>query len=698
MSNLSPLRTLFPAALVALTVGGNGLAEPNTDDWACSRCVTNGNWSLDIEAGPAWVTDDAYRFGNYSGLDEKGVYPFSDFLGMYRDDQARYMRFEGYTRSSDAAALFLRAGQQSNYELRAFVQLLPGRQFNSTATPYSGSGGDTLTLPSDWVRAPSTTLMTSLPTALTPVEIGWDWSVYGLGFDLSPGRRWTLRTDYTRREREGQARDSASFYFSALEFTLPVNYTTDDLEVELSYAADSWQAAVAYFGSVFKNDSSSLTFANPYLSGTGADAGQLALPPGNESHQLSLRGSILLPARTTLSGQLAVGHLTQNSDLLPYTTNPAFAAPLPTSSADAEADSINVNLRAVTSPIKDWSFEGELRFNKLDNSTAVNVYDYVVTDVVPAGEGAQNTRYDFARREIKLRAEYRGWQGTRLSAGLDTGRMERKRQDREDATINRLWLSMHNRLHHYGTLQIDVSAEDRGGSSYQAVEKPGADENPLMRKYNMADRRRTALKARGTMFPGERSDFALEIEVGRDDYDSTVIGLTETRYLRLGGDFSYWLGDGASAYAGLYHENITGEVRNSQSFSQPDWAGKTTDNFLTGNIGTSWPELVGDIGAEFEYLWSYSDGSTRNNTNGLRTDFPDVTHRRQSIRLGLQYPYSEALDFGLDLIYEDYDSSDWALENVEPATVPNLLALGADPWDYSTAVVYLNVRYRLAAD
>ena len=77
----------------------------------------------------------------------------------------------------------------------------------------------------------------------------------------------------------------------------------------------------------------------------------MALAPDNYSHQISLAGSMILPARTILNGQLSFGHSSQDEDLLPYTTNGSIAAgPLPTSSADAEADTLNLNLRAVTSP------------------------------------------------------------------------------------------------------------------------------------------------------------------------------------------------------------------------------------------------------------------------------------------------------------------------------------------------------------
>ena len=43
--------------------------------------------------------------------------------------------------------------------------------------------------------------------------------------------------------------------------------------------------------------------------------------------------------------------------------------------------------------------------------------------------------------------------------------------------------------------------------------------------------------------------------------------------------------------------------------------------------------------------------------------------------------------------YEDYSSSDWALQGVEPATIPTVLTLGADPDDYNVYLATLSFRY-----
>ena len=44
--------------------------------------------------------------------------------------------------------------------------------------------------------------------------------------------------------------------------------------------------------------------------------------------------------------------------------------------------------------------------------------------------------------------------------------------------------------------------------------------------------------------------------------------------------------------------------------------------------------------------------------------------------------------------YEHYDSQDWRLDNIGPATVPGLLALGVQPPNYALSVFRVALRYR----
>lgn len=51
----------------------------------------------------------------------------------------------------------------------------------------------------------------------------------------------------------------------------------------------------------------------------------------------------------------------------------------------------------------------------------------------------------------------------------------------------------------------------------------------------------------------------------------------------------------------------------------------------------------------------------------------------------------------LQLVHEKYDSSDWALGNVAPSTVPNLLAFGAQPLSHDVNLIALTAPYQFGA-
>ena len=78
--------------------------------------------------------------------------------------------------------------------------------------------------------------------------------------------------------------------------------------------------------------------------------------------------------------------------------------------------------------------------------------------------------------------------------------------------------------------------------------------------------------------------------------------------------------------------------------------------------------------------------------------FPDLESTLDSLRLRLRYRASERLEGYLDFRYERFDADDWALQGVEPVTVPNLLSLGADPYDYEVFLIGVGFSYSFSGD
>ena len=58
--------------LGALAVAISARGDEIDRDWKCENCPSAEGWELDIKGGPAYVDDDDFRFGDYTGLDSKG--------------------------------------------------------------------------------------------------------------------------------------------------------------------------------------------------------------------------------------------------------------------------------------------------------------------------------------------------------------------------------------------------------------------------------------------------------------------------------------------------------------------------------------------------------------------------------------------------------------------------------------------------
>ena len=670
-------------------------ADIDTSGWDCQLCAPSNGWEIDAEAGVGYVADDEFYFGNYSGLDNDGTYLTGDLFARYWSTHGDQLRLEGYRLGQDSRAILVKGGRQGLYKLRASYQAIPVRQYDSTVTPYRGNGSDTLKLPAGWVRAPSTQGMTQLDSEKHGVRIEQDWDIYKAGLTYTPTQHWNYDVDFRRTERDGQDIYAGSFFFNTAEFTRPIDYHTDEVEAKLGYTARDWQLGLGYNGSYFDNANKSLTWANAYSpQSAGQDSGQLALPPDNEAHQLTLSGSVRLPAKTTVNAHVSVGRMTQDDNLLPYTTNALIpTSPLPEGSANAKVDTTNVDLRAVSSPIDKFTFEGKFRYNQRDNKTPEKTYDYVVTDLALSPTPVKNVAYDYDRYNYTLGGSYRIDSRTRLHAGFDHENFKRSDQERNDTRTNRISTRLDTRPIDIADMNIEFYTERRDGSDYDPITNVANPQNPLMRLYNMADRERTGVKSYLSILAGERASFGVNLEASKDKYDNSSIGLDESSYAGLGFDISYLITRDITSYATTHWERSKSNQANSQNFSSPDWTGDTNDKYFTGTIGLKYPGIIKNLGANIEYTYAESTGQISNNTGGLESDFPNLETRFHQVKLGLDYPYSKSLSLKFGYLFQKYNADDWALDGVSPDTVPNLLSLGANPQNYSNQVVFIGVKY-----
>ena len=96
-----------------------------------------------------------------------------------------------------------------------------------------------------------------------------------------------------------------------------------------------------------------------------------------------------------------------------------------------------------------------------------------------------------------------------------------------------------------------------------------------------------------------------------------------------------------------------------------------------------------DIG--IDYTVSQSSGEISIESS---TPFPTLRTRFDSLKLFANYRLKETVDLQAAFWHENYQSSDWTLNDVAPDIISNVLTLGEEAPSYEVNLISLSVRYR----
>ena len=84
MTAMNPGKLTSLVLLVAWSMPSG--AQVDTSDWKCELCPFEDKHEANYEAGAMYVSDDAARFGNGTGLDSKGAEAILNGDGRYASD------------------------------------------------------------------------------------------------------------------------------------------------------------------------------------------------------------------------------------------------------------------------------------------------------------------------------------------------------------------------------------------------------------------------------------------------------------------------------------------------------------------------------------------------------------------------------------------------------------------------------------
>ncbi len=686
-------------ALLAATVTASAQAV-DTSEWTCEFCPFESGHRADYDVGAGNVSDDSAYLNDASGLGEEGVYAIAEGVGTYTNDSHR-LQWTAEDLGLDSRFAALEGSRQGTFDYYLSYRELPRREFITTESIFVESGESLLTLPSGWVRAGSTSGFTALDASLVSRDIESDRSVFGVGGRYVLSDRFSFSADYRRQDHDGIGILGGSYFTSSSLLPMPFDYITDEVDLGIRYAFDSGFLSLAWYLSDFENGAGSFGWESPFTTAAGAEFAELAQPPDNSFQQLTLSGGYRFGAyRTYLSFSASLGQIEQDEALLAYTTNANLTTPpLPRSALDGEIDTTRFAFTVTTKPVDKARINFSYRYDERDNKTPQETWTRVITDTFISGDDEQNIPYGYERSSFGFSGDYDLFDSLRVSAAYEHKEFKRDFQAVADQDEDTGWGRIRWRPNSIFDVELKGGASKRDPDRFDESIAVAAGQNPLLRKYNLAYRYREFGELTVTAaLPETPISVTLNGMLADDSYSRSSLGLISGDDKQLTADISWLVSETASVYVNGGVETLESVQLGSELFAVSDWRAINEDTFVTIGAGFRIRGIAESIDLAFDYV--RSDGSTEidvPSASGGQSRFPDLESTLDDLRLGLTYARSERLEFSANFRYQRFETDDWALQGVDPATIPVVLTLGADPYDDEVVIFGLSFRYRVGA-
>jgi MtrB/PioB family decaheme-associated outer membrane protein len=475
----------------------------------------------------------------------------------------------------------------------------------------------------------------------------------------------------------------------------PVDFATDRYDLGLNFAGEEASARVAVAGGDFENDAPSITWPNPFTPVPGTEVLRASLEPDHSWHRFGLAGAWAPSPRLRFSGTAALGRMEQDDPLLPWSTHPEFSdLPLPRPTADARVDTTQLNLagQLVARLAPRLDLTARVRRDERDNETPVDLWAPVITDLLQ-GDPRPNRPYSFERDRASLALRWNAQRLLRLQAGADFEDYARTLQSAAETEETGYWGEIGLAPAAPVELRVRLERSERDAGPYVQVDTFGLVENPLMRKFNLADRDRDRLRVDLDLFATAALTLNLYYRDSEDSYEQSILGLQDSDERSFGLDLGWSPTERVYAHAFVSRDDIDSRLAGAASETAAPWQAVTEDAFLAAGLGLQvhiGPRL--DLG--FDLVNAESDGELRVTDGAAGGPFPTLETDLWNARVHLDYRISGQWGLKAYLEHESYDSDDWALDGYGPAGIPAILSFGLDSPDYDVTVLRLQASYR----
>ncbi len=641
--------------------------EKITANWECKWCPSEKELHSkgEVEAGAGSVSNDSNKHGNYTGLDEQGAFFVGNASYEYRGKDSGYADVKGRDIGLDSRQLEAKGGKQGQYDVELRYASIPRLNSDTARTPYQGEGNQAL--PAGWVAGATTANMTELANSLRDVDIYTERKTLDVGATYYASPALSYELNYQHQTKQGNKTMGLALLTSSAILAVPVDTTTKQGGIKASYRARQWQASLGYNFSSFVNEYERIYWENAY-SNPAVSAGQAALEPENEMHQLTFEGAYNFSTDTKALLSVAAGRMQQDADFLPYTVNGSLAPPpLPRTSLDGKVNTFNTTLRLNTHWDEVWGFSAQYRHNEQANDTPRATYDYVIADTALSATARANFPYSFREREFSLQGRYQIDKHHHIKLDYEYVMDDRTYQEVESSNEDTLSATYRSNVTKQLQWFLRLRTSNRTGDEYTPVAEISPPENTLLRKYNLADRKRNLAAVSLSYLFSDALQMSAIADYANDDYSDSDVGLQESRQSTYSLELQYRVNKALSMN---FDYSVTG-IESTQAGTS--WSADNEDSIYVAHIGANYEFLKNKLlfGADYAYANAVGD-ITVSTGNG----FPGLKSTRKTFTLFADYSLNDKSLIHMFFGYEDYKEEDWAIEGVVPNTLNTVLTLG----------------------
>ena len=693
-----PAKATTIATLVALLFSVQSLADEtpiavDTSDWLCVFCPYPEGWFGTLDIGPAYANDSSLKFADYRGIKEKGVFVSLDGDAHYLDASGRY--FDLYTKNLgiDSRQLEMRGGRQGRIEIRMAYREIPKYRGYGTQASFLGIGAEQLVLPDDWVKARTTSGMSTLDDSLSPVTLAIKRKIFEAGLSFKMSGKWRYEVDYQHTKKNGtRAFGAGVFTVQASHFPAPVDFSINRVDMGLEYTSKRARLRLGYRSLNFNNRYASVSWENPFIPVGNTARLSASLEPDSKFHQFNLTGSFRPSASVRLSGLASIGRITQDQFYIPYSVNPDFDnLQLPRTSLNGKMDTTSLAARLTARLSKQINLYLSGKYDDRDYKTPVEFYTPVITDLVQRTE-TPNRPYSFTRSRYSAEFSYQASSPVRFIAGAKRKDFKRTLQSVRETKDSIWWGEVS--IDHWSAAQLRLRLEtsDRDISPYHQVSDPGLQENILMRKFHLADRDRDRFLVELDLSPGDRFSAGLSYFFSKDKYEQSVLGLMKSNENSFSLDLGFSVKTNLSLHAFITVDEYDSDISGAQLIDALPWLASTKDRFISWGFGLS-GKLSDRLDISIDYVSSDARGHIRTDSGADEAPFPVLTTDLHNANIHLNYRASSHWGLSLQAEHEKYNSSDWQIDGLGNDGISAVLTLGPVSPRYSVTVFRLLANY-----